>query len=321
MQSSVPLTRGTPAAYAPAAPRVAVRSLRTLGRRKLMNRTQIATLLVITMLVVVFVEGYRLGRADVPEDSDVAKPGVTNRTNSRAQSVRRTETPEPIVGSEEEPPPVVSVENPPPRQDPAPPASIRASGGSSVLIKNPKPFFIGSPGVLPPNAIDPQKLPWGLTLPTDSENVARGKPVTSSDSEPLLGDLALITDGVKECEEGSYVELQSGTQWVQIDLLREVRIDGIGMWHFCLSPRTYKDVQLWVSSDPEFKTGTAVFNNDVDGSLGSGVGTNVVYLETHLGLLQMAGSITGRFLRAYSSGSTANGFNHYIEIEVYGREP
>ena len=31
MQSSVPLTRGTPAAYAPAAPRVAVRSLRTLG--------------------------------------------------------------------------------------------------------------------------------------------------------------------------------------------------------------------------------------------------------------------------------------------------
>jgi hypothetical protein len=31
MQWSVPLTRGTPAAYAPAAPRVAVRSLRTLG--------------------------------------------------------------------------------------------------------------------------------------------------------------------------------------------------------------------------------------------------------------------------------------------------
>jgi hypothetical protein len=29
MQWSVPLTRGTPAAYAPAAPRVAVRSLRT----------------------------------------------------------------------------------------------------------------------------------------------------------------------------------------------------------------------------------------------------------------------------------------------------
>ena len=32
MQWSVPLTRGTPAAYAPAAPRVAVRSLRSLGR-------------------------------------------------------------------------------------------------------------------------------------------------------------------------------------------------------------------------------------------------------------------------------------------------
>jgi hypothetical protein len=34
MQSSVPLTRGTPAAYAPAAPRVAVRSLRTFGRKQ-----------------------------------------------------------------------------------------------------------------------------------------------------------------------------------------------------------------------------------------------------------------------------------------------
>ena len=32
MQSSVPLTRGTPAAYAPAAPRVAVRSLRSFDR-------------------------------------------------------------------------------------------------------------------------------------------------------------------------------------------------------------------------------------------------------------------------------------------------
>ena len=31
MQSSVPLTRGTAAAYAPAAPRVAVRSLRSFG--------------------------------------------------------------------------------------------------------------------------------------------------------------------------------------------------------------------------------------------------------------------------------------------------
>ena len=34
MQSSVPLTRGTPAAYAPAAPRVAVRSLRSFGRHR-----------------------------------------------------------------------------------------------------------------------------------------------------------------------------------------------------------------------------------------------------------------------------------------------
>ena len=143
--------------------------------------------------------------------------------------------------------------------------------------------------------------------------------MTSSDSEPLFGDLTLVTDGLKDCAEGSYVELQSGVQWVQIDLLRETRIDAIGMWHFCLSPRTYKDVQLWVSSDPEFQSAIEVFNNDGDGSLGAGVGTNVVYLETHLGLLQAVGSITGRFVRAYSSGSTANGLNHYIEIEVYGR--
>ena len=39
MQSSVPLTRGTPAAYAPAAPRVAVRSLRTFADRMKEKKT------------------------------------------------------------------------------------------------------------------------------------------------------------------------------------------------------------------------------------------------------------------------------------------
>jgi hypothetical protein len=274
-------------------------------------------LLVITMLVVVFVEGYRMGRTDVGDAPEGVRLPVPEPAHGRAHKARGFAADEPMASTEAGERQEESIAALP--EIPAPPASMPAAGPSSPRVKNPKPYFIGTPYPLPPNVFDPQKHPWGLTLPPDAQNEAYGKPVTSSDSEPLLGDLTLVTDGLKDCAEGSYVELQSGVQWVQIDLLRETRIDAIGMWHFCLSPRTYKDVQVWVSSDPEFQSAIEVFNNDGDGSLGAGVGTHVVYLETHLGLLQAVGSITGRFVRAYSSGSTANGLNHYIEIEVYGR--
>ena len=47
-------------------------------------------------------------------------------------------------------------------------------------------------------------------VPAGTTNLAMGKKVTSSDSEPVVGTLDLVTDGDKEGDEGSWVELGPG---------------------------------------------------------------------------------------------------------------
>jgi hypothetical protein len=54
MQSRVPLTRGTPSAYAPVAPRVAVRSLRSFGlKMKRKHKAYGLGLLLLTIFIVI----------------------------------------------------------------------------------------------------------------------------------------------------------------------------------------------------------------------------------------------------------------------------
>ena len=55
-------------------------------------------------------------------------------------------------------------------------------------------------------------------VPAGTVNLAKGKKVTASDNDPVVGTLDLITDGDKDGDEGSWVELGPGKQWVQIDL-------------------------------------------------------------------------------------------------------
>jgi hypothetical protein len=67
MQWSVPLTRGTAAAYAPAAPRVAVRSLRSFGSKS--EKNELASLH--------SVRRYRRGTSrDHPGDTDPANQSI-----------------------------------------------------------------------------------------------------------------------------------------------------------------------------------------------------------------------------------------------------
>ena len=191
-----------------------------------------------------------------------------------------------------------------------------------LKIDYPKPMFVGTPVPLNvPNLEKPQtNAPAALMVPDGTVNISKGKPVTASDNEPLLGDLTLLTDGDKSAEEGSYTEFASGKQWVQIDLEKSAAVHAIYLWHFHLSPRVYHDVIAQVSDDPDFVTGvTTVFNNDHDNSSGFGIGTNLAYVETNHGKLLAAKGAVGRYVRLYSKGSTANGLNHYIEIEIYGQ--
>lgn len=201
-------------------------------------------------------------------------------------------------------------------------AAVQAQEKVPLQTEYPKPMFVGTPVPLNVPNLEPPRTngPPTLLVPAGTVNLAKGKPVTGSDNDPLLGDMTLLTDGDKSAEEGSYTEFGSGKQWVQIDLEKSATIHAVYLWHFHLSPRVYHDVVVQVSDDPDFITGvTTVFNNDHDNTSGFGIGTNLAYVETNHGKLIEVNAVKGRYVRLYSKGSTANGLNHYIEVEVFGQ--
>ena len=159
-----------------------------------------------------------------------------------------------------------------------------------------------------------------IMVPDDVTNLAAGKPVTSSDPWPIIGELDMVTDGDKESEDGYYVELGEMQQWVQIDLEQTAEIYGIAVWHYHAQPRAYLDVIVQISDDPEFASGvTTLFNNDHDDSSGMGRGKDPAYLEKNYGRLIPGNQAKARYVRLYSNGNTSDGLNHYIEVEVFGR--
>ena len=186
----------------------------------------------------------------------------------------------------------------------------------------PKPLFVGTPvPVNVPNLEHPrQGARPDFMIPAGSANLAKGKPVTSSDNQPTIGDLSQITDGIKDGDEGNYVEIDKGKQWVQIDLGKSADIYAILVWHYHSQARVYKDVVVQVSNDPDFidKVQT-VFNNDSTNAIGLGAGKDPAYIETYEGRLIDAKGAKGRYVRLYSDGNTTNQTNHYIEVEVWGK--
>ena len=156
--------------------------------------------------------------------------------------------------------------------------------------------------------------------PAGTRNVALGKPVSSSDEEPIIGEVEMITDGDKEAADGSYVELGPFDQNVTIDLEAVHNIYAVVIWHYHKQPVVYFDVAVQVADDPDFITNVrTVFNNDSDNSIGLGVGKDMHYTETNEGKLIDAKGVKARYLRFHSKGNTRNDLNHYIEVEVYGK--
>ncbi len=159
-----------------------------------------------------------------------------------------------------------------------------------------------------------------LMVPAGTVNLALKKKVTSSDSNPILGELRFVTDGKKEGSEDAYVELSPSLQWVQIDLEKPAEIYALYLWHYFREARSYRDVIVQVSDDENFaKDVKTVYNNDTDASAKLGIGKDRPYIETNLGMLIDAKGVKGRYVRLYSKGSTASGMNHYVEVEVFGK--
>jgi hypothetical protein len=204
---------------------------------------------------------------------------------------------------------------------PASAASTGTPGGVPLATNLPPELIEGTPKPMNvPNLVQaPNKAPEFL-VPEGTELLSKGKPVTSSDENPIIGTLDLITDGDKEAGEGYFVELLDGFQWVQIDLEKTSTVSAIWLWHFHSQKRAYNDVIVQVSDDPEFKTGvTTVYNNDYDDSAKMGKGGNNPYVESRFGLIVDGKGTKGRYVRLYSNGNTSNEMNHYIEVEVFGK--
>jgi hypothetical protein len=209
----------------------------------------------------------------------------------------------------------------------AAPSAPAVPAGDLVEInpEYPKPMFIGTPvptGDIPNlEKPDPEAVKARLTLkvPKGTENVAKGKKVSSSDALPIIGTLDLVTDGDADGSDGCYVELAPGHQWVQIDLGAEYAIWKILLWHFHKQTAVYFDTNVQISNDPEFKKDVVtVYNSDHDDSSKLGKGGDPAYVETNHGRLIEGKGTKGRYVRLYSNGNTANEMNHYIEVQVYG---
>ena len=204
------------------------------------------------------------------------------------------------------------------------PPTKGGAGGDLVAIdlELPKPMFVGTPQ---DTRVDNLEKPLGkprppFPAPVGTTNVALNKPVSSSDEEPIIGEIDMITDGDKEAADGSYVELGPFQQDITIDLEAAHNIYAVVIWHYHKQARVYYDMVVQVADDPDFITNVrTIFNNDIDNSAGQGVGKDMHYTETNEGKLIDAKGAKARYVRLYSKGNTSNDLNHYIEVEVYGK--
>lgn len=179
----------------------------------------------------------------------------------------------------------------------------------------PKPILADIP-------VEPQLLGRrpDFMIPAGCTNLALGKKVSASVKRPMHGELAEITDGLKSCEEENCVELDAGPQWIQIDLEAPREIFALLIWRQASSPRVYHAVVIQVSDDAKFRKDVqTLYNSDRENVHGLGAGTNLSFIENYQGQLIDAKGVKGRYVRLYSNGSTWNKFNHYSEVEVWGR--
>ena len=203
----------------------------------------------------------------------------------------------------------------------APAAPAQDPGKEVLKITLPKPMFVGTPkNIRTANLEMITGKPRGpFMVPIGTVLLSAGKPVAASDKEPVIGEIAFVTDGKKSGEDGYYVEFGPMLQWVQIDLGKSQELQAIVAWHYHSQARVYRDVVVQVSNDKDFISGvTTIFNNDHDNTSGLGAGKDKEYIETFDGKLFDPKGVKARYVRLYSGGNTSNDMNHYVEVEVYG---
>lgn len=145
-------------------------------------------------------------------------------------------------------------------------------------------------------------------------NVALGIIPTSSS---FIENPSRATDGISNNKE-LFSGMNSGVQWMQLDLGKSYDISGVKLWHY-FDGRKFKDVIIQFAEVPDFSSGVITkFNNDSDNSAGQGIGTDAEYAETASGKEVTFSPIQARYVRFWSGGSNVNIWNQIVEAEVYG---
>lgn len=201
-------------------------------------------------------------------------------------------------------------------------SAVAQGDQEAIKIELPKPMFVGTPKNIVSDNLEPLtgKPREAFMAPKGCVNLAKGKEIKASDTEPVIGEPEMVVDADKEGSDGSFVEFGPGVQSVSVDLGQMSEIYAIVVWHFHSQARVYKDVVVKTAEDADFIKGVqTVFNNDHDNSSGLGVGQNKEYIETFEGRLIDAKGVKGQFVRLSSKGNSTNDMNHYIEVEVWGK--
>lgn len=200
-------------------------------------------------------------------------------------------------------------------------AAGQEAGKVELKLTLPKPMFVGTPTNIKSPNLEPitGKSRGPFYVPAGTKLLSVKKTVTSSDMQPVIGELDMLNDGEKSGGDGYFIELGPGKQWVQIDLGAPYSLHAILAWHYHSQARVYRDVVVQVSDDKSFaKNVTTVFNNDHDNSSKLGAGKDKEYIEVAEGRLFDPKGARGRYVRLSSNGNTTNDLNHYVEVEVYG---
>src|SRR5258706_132691 len=152
-------------------------------------------------------------------------------------------------------------------------------------------------------------LPARLAF-AQTTNLAAGKTPTGSIS---IQNVGYITDGNKAY--ANYAGQDVGVQWIRIDLGQAYNLNQVNVWHYFGDTRSYHDVIVQVSADAS--SWTTVFNNDGNNSVGQGTGSDAEYAESSAGKTITFAAVNARYELLWINGSSANGYNHYLEVEVY----
>ena len=193
-------------------------------------------------------------------------------------------------------------------------ATVHAQDKVPLKTDLPPPLFVGTPVPINVPNLEPKVTKWPeFMVPAGTTNLALGKKVTASDSDPVVGTLDLVTDGDKAAMKVHGLNLGPASNGCKL-IWRKRRI-------FMPSPsgiiiRRRGCITMWSCKFPMTRLSapgvTTVYDN-------SASGTDHPYIETNFGKLIDAKGVKGRYVRLYSNGNTTNKLNHYIEVEVFGK--